>query len=202
MGLHRTLPWAPGELLPLTSHRPPPRGSFSSGANVEKHETFYHHRGSNHRPLDLKSDALPLSQRDIPLAHVSTSARYLRSLQMIPYSVVDDSRRVYWFWVQMSRWKLFCPVRAVAKSCRCRCVPKVVYLHKNSIDRIQRALKIFWSVHNTCHRAYWYCLASLPSMHNPLIRNNFEISWRGDAKIKTVGKPKALVFGGKGRIWT
>ena len=80
-GLHRTVPWAPGEPLPLTSHRPPPRGSFSSGTNVEKHETFCHHRGSNHRPLDLKSDALPLSQRDIPLAHVSTSARYLRSLQ-------------------------------------------------------------------------------------------------------------------------
>ena len=52
----------------------------------EKHETFYHHHNhqdSNHQPWNLKSNALPLSQfRDIPLTHVSTSARYLQSLPL------------------------------------------------------------------------------------------------------------------------
>ena len=32
----------------------------------ENHETFHHHRGSNHRPRDLKSDALPTQTKGHP----------------------------------------------------------------------------------------------------------------------------------------
>ena len=70
-GLHWALPWIHWEPLPLTSHCPPHRGSFTSGANVQNHKTFHHH----HLPWDLNLTLYQLSQRDIPLAHVSTCAR-------------------------------------------------------------------------------------------------------------------------------